>query len=580
ERDTIRPVHYSIYNQVADIESTMYPAVSWLEKTGQKDDPKPFIMCEYSHAMGNAVGNLQEYWDAIYRYKRLIGGCIWDWVDQGLAKEIPGEPGKYFFAYGGDFGDEPNDGNFCINGLTTPDRTITPKMEEVKKIYQNIWINPEDLSKGEIKIENKNLFINLKQYDPSWVLECNGRIIRSGTLEQMDIEPGDSEMVTVPVGKIIPRPGSEYYLNIYFRLHKDEIWAKKGHIVASAQMKMPVDVPEVKPIDPSLVPPLNMKEDGDNIRIEGKSFSLSFSKSAGTITKLSYFNTPVFSSREADQPSYMRRRRNREDEKVKYTVIGGPMVNIYRAPVDNDTWSRNRDMAKHQLWNLSGEVTSFSIEKSGDNKVAINVGLKSSDPAGYSIVSNTVYTIYGDGTIDVNTTFLPDEASWPLPRLGYIFRLNKGFENVEYFGAGPFENYVDRKHASYIGRYVTTADDMFVPYVRTQDCGNRTGVRWFTVTNHEGTGIMITAPHLMNFSALHYTPRDLDLANHPFELKKRKETILTVDLGDCGLGNGSCGPPPLDRYLLKTKKAVFNYIIKPYTSRLGDKADVAMEKEE
>jgi len=579
-RDTERPVHYSIYNQVADIESTMYPAVSWLEKTGQKDDPKPFIMCEYSHAMGNAVGNLQEYWDVIYKYKRLIGGCIWDWVDQGLAKEIPGKPGSYFFAYGGDFGDEPNDGNFCINGLTTPDRTITPKMEEVKKVYQNIWITPVDLLNGKINVENKNLFINLNQYNPSWVLECNGRIIRAGNLDPMNIAPGESGKITVPLGEITPHAGSEYFLNVYFRLNRDELWAKKGHIVASAQMKVPVDVPEVKAKDPSEIPPLDMKEDGDNVFITGKTFSMSFSKSAGTITRLDYFNKCIFSSQKADISGYMRRRRNQGDEKVQYTNIGGPMVNIYRAPVDNDTWSRNRDLAKHRLWDLSGEVTSFSARKVSDNRAEIKVDLKSTDPGGYSVVTNSVYIVYGDGTIDVNTTFLPDKASWPLPRLGFIFSLNPGFEHVEYFGAGPFENYVDRKHASYIGRYVTTVDDMFVPYVRTQDCGNRTDVRWFTVTNHEGTGIMVTAPHLMNFSALHFTPRDLDIANHPFELKKRKETILTVDLGDCGLGNGSCGPPPLDRYLLKTEKAVFSYVIKPYNSLLGDKADIAVQKEE
>jgi beta-galactosidase len=166
-----------------------------------------------------------------------------------------------------------------------------------------------------------------------------------------------------------------------------------------------------------------------------------------------------------------------------------------------------------------------------------------------------------------------------LPKLGFIFSLNEGFENVEYFGAGPFENYVDRKRAAFIGRYATTVDDMFVPYVRTQDCGNRTDVRWFTVTNHEGTGILVSAPKLMNFSALHFTPVDLDRANHPYELIKRKETILTVDLAGCGLGNGSCGPPPLDRYLLKTNKAVFNYIIKPYTSLSGDKDEVAKQRD-
>jgi beta-galactosidase len=579
-RDTERPVHYSIYNEIADIESTMYPPVSWLEQTGQKDSPKPFIMCEYAHAMGNAVGNLQEYWDVIYKYKRLIGGCIWDWVDQGLAKPVAGKPGEFFYAYGGDYGDQPNDGNFCINGLTTPDRSITPKMEEVKKVYQNVWISPVDIINGKIKIENKNLFINLKQYDPSWVLECDGKTIQSGNLAPLDIAPEASEEVTIPIEKIVPSAGSEYFLKVIFSLSNDELWAKRGHVVASEQMKVPVDVPEVRALNTDLMPDLNIREDGDNVIIEGKSFRMNFSKSAGTITSLDYFNTKIFESQEIDPPGNSRRTQNQKDRKTEFASIGGPMVNIYRAPIDNDSRFGIRAFAKNQLWNLKGELTEFSIQKINNKKVEIKANLKSSEPGGYSIVTNTIYTVYGNGTIDVNTTFIPDKSTAPLPKLGFIFRLNEGFENVEYFGAGPFENYVDRKRAAFIGRYTTSVDDMYVPYVRPQDCGNRTDVRWFTITNHEGTGLLVSAPMLMNFSALHFTPVDLDRANHPYELTKRKQTILTVDLAGCGLGNGSCGPPPLDRYLLKTNKAVFNYTIKPYTSLLGDKDEVAKEREE
>ncbi len=580
ERDTERPVHYSIYNEIADIESTMYPAVGWLEQTGKKDNPKPFIMCEYAHAMGNAVGNLQEYWDVIYKYKRLIGGCIWDWVDQGLSKPVPGKPGESFFAYGGDYGDEPNDGNFCINGLTTPDRSITPKMEEVKKVYQNVWITPVDLLNGKINIENKNLFINLKQYDPSWELQCDGKTIQSGMLAQLDIAPGASQEVKIPFDKLVPAAGSEYFLNIYLSLRNDELWAKKGHVVASEQLKVPYDVPEVEAVDEEKMPSLAMTEDGDDILITGKAFKMSFSKSAGTITSLECFNTGIFKSTPVELPGYMRRFRNSQNSKVEYSEIGGPMVNIFRARIDNDIRIRNRASSKVELWNLKGEVTSFSVQKINDKKIIIKADLKSTEPGGYSVVTNSIYTIHGDGSVNVNTTFIPDEASWSLPRLGFIFKLNDGFENVEYFGAGPFENYVDRKSASYIGKYSTTVNDMFVPYVRTQDCGNRTDVRWFTITNHEGTGIMVSAPHLLNFSALHYTPRDLDLANHPYELNRRKETIVTVDLGDCGLGNGSCGPPPLDRYLLKTKKAEFSYTIRPYSGMLGNKSDVARQRED
>ncbi len=180
--DITRPVHYSIQNQVADIESTMYPSVERLDETGAKDNPKPFFVCEYAHAMGNAVGNLKEYWEVIEKHRRLIGGCIWDWVDQGLAKPVPGKEDEYFYAYGGDYGDRPTDWNFCINGLTTPDRQITPKMIEVKKVYQYIGFNPVEITNGEIRIKNKYQFINLDRFNLSFEVECDGKIIQKGGL--------------------------------------------------------------------------------------------------------------------------------------------------------------------------------------------------------------------------------------------------------------------------------------------------------------------------------------------------------------------------------------------------------------
>jgi beta-galactosidase len=579
ERDTERPVHYERNNEIADIESTMYPALDRLEQAGKRDDPRPFLMCEYAHAMGNAVGNLKEYWEVINSNKRLIGGCIWDWVDQGLAKPVPGKAGEYFFAYGGDFGDQPNDGNFCINGLTTPDRQITPKMHEVKKVYQNIRITPADLNAGRIKVTNENYFINLGMYDLSWTLEQDGTVIQAGTMSSPDIAPGSSQEISLPVSRIDPVPGAEYFINVIFTLRKDELWATRGHIVASEQMRFPVEATSATAESLDEMPALTLSEEGDNVTISGKEFMLNFSKTAGTITSLEYFNTKIF-----DSDAIVRRGFGRggsiggqQAPQITYTRIGGPLVNLYRAPVDNDARSRGRATGNVELWNLKGEVTAFGAQKLNDKSVEVKIDLKSTEPSGYSVTTNTTYTVFGNGKIDIATTFLPDEASWPLPKLGFIFSLKDGFENVEYYGAGPFENYVDRKTAAFIGRYKTTADEMFVPYVRTQDCGNRTDVRWFTITNHNGYGIMVTAPNLMNFSALHYTPVDLNEANHPYELTRRNETVLTVDLAGCGLGNGSCGPPPLDRYLLKTTKAIFKYSIRPYTDILGDRALVAKQ---
>ena len=214
-------------------------------------------------------------------------------------------------------------------------------------------------------------------------------------------------------------------------------------------------------------------------------------------------------------------------------------------------------------------------KKISDKKVELRIDIKSTAPKGYSILTSNVYTVFGNGIIDVETIFTPDQAEWPLAKLGFILQLPKGFENVEYFGAGPFENYSDRKHSAAISKYNTSVDDMFVPYIRPQDCGNRSDVRWVTVTNREEVGMMITAPDHLNFSALHYSPFDLEKANHPYELTKRPETILTIDVAHNGLGGGSCGPPPMDRYLLKAEKTEFHYTIRPYTKNMGKKEDVA-----
>ena len=577
EMDSERPIHYERYNEVADIESCMYPKVEWLDETGAKDNPKPFIMCEYAHAMGNAVGNLQEYWDVIESHKRLIGGCIWDWVDQGLAKQIPGKEGEYFFAYGGDYGDRPTDWNFCINGLTTPDRQVTPKMEEVKKVYQYIGFEPVDLLSDKIKITNKYQFINLNKFNLSYELECDGKIIQANGLHPIDLAPGESKVIDIPIKKPELKPGSEYFLKIIFTLKTDEEWAKAGHTIAWEQFKVPYNIPEFI-ADTENIPDISVQNNEKEIIVTGKNFQAVFNKKAGTFSGLKYFNTTVLST----NPAVIYGKKPETDminQKTNdFGPVAGPVLNIFRAPVDNDYIFGNGpgpQWRKAELWDLTTDVQQVEVNNIASNKVEIKADIVSTAPKGYKVKTSSVFTVSGNGNIDVETTFTPDEAPWPLARLGLIMNLPEGFQNVEYYGAGPFENYVDRKHAAAIGRYQTTVDDMFVPYIRPQDCGNRSDVRWLSVTNRTGTGILISAKNHMDFSALHYTPLDLEKADHPYELNKRKETVLTIDVAQNGLGGGSCGPPPLERYQLKAEKTQFSYSIRPYTTELGDKAELA-----
>jgi beta-galactosidase len=580
ELDNSRPIHYQGYNEVADIESTMYPGVEWLDEIGAKTDPKPFFVCEYAHAMGNAVGNLQEYWDVIEKHKRLIGACIWDWVDQGLRKEVPGKPGEYFFAYGGDYGDRPTDWNFCANGLTTPDRSITPKMEEVKKVYQYIGINPQDILNGKISIKNKYQFINLNKFDLCWELSCDGSVIDAVNMPAPNLAPGELAEITVPFTKPQLKADGEYFMKVTFKLHTDEMWASRGHVIAWGQMAVPFAVPAVEPIHLQSLSSLTYTENGDWILVSGKAFNLKFNKLVGTVTDLDYFGTPVLQTKQEAIYGIKPETKMIYWDTLTNARVAGPMLNIFRAPVDNDYMfgggygPKWRNAALHSMHPI---VKSTTIKKQG-GALEIAVTIESKSPKGYTVRQNTVWKIYGNGFVDVTTDFDPDKLDYPLGKLGFLLQMPEGFEKVTFYGAGPHENYRDRLSSAAIGRYATTVDDMFEPYLRTQDCGNRSDVRWFTISNHNGVGLMVVAGGLMNFSALHYTPLDLEKANHPYELTRRKETILTVDMQHNGLGGGSCGPGPLEKYLLKTEKATFSFSIRPYIGNMGNMVDVAKMK--
>ncbi|MCA1756331.1 MAG: DUF4981 domain-containing protein [Bacteroidales bacterium] len=579
--DSSRPIHYERYNEVADIESSMYPSVEWLESKGKNAGSKPYIMCEYAHAMGNAVGNLQEYWDVIERYPSLIGGCIWDWVDQGLQKEIPGRQGEYFFAYGGDYGDRPTDWNFCINGLTTPDRQVTPKMEEMKKVYQYIEIKPVDAASGEVTITNKYSFTPLSSFIAEWQVTCNGSVMASGPLELPAIAPGSSAVVTIPSASLSMKAGNEYHLIISFRLRKPELWAGTSHIVAWEQI--PLSLPASMQENPVVMPEdqffqVVTDDHSDWLSVEGKNFAVTFSKKAGTITSLTYYGVRVIETSDIAingiQP---------ETDMIHWPVEhnqhpGGPLPNIFRAPVDNDyifgggpgpRWRENG------LGSMIHTVKEFGYRQRSNRVVDIDIVIESVSPTGYTMLTTTRYSVWGNGAIDVAATFNPDKAEWTLAKMGFLLHMPPGFEEVEYFGAGPHENYSDRMQSAAIGRYKTTVDGMFEPYVRPQDMGNRSEVRWFSVTNRSGYGILFTAPVPFNFSALHYRPLDLDHANHPYELTRRDETVITIDAAHCGLGGGSCGPGPMERYLLPAADTGFSYSIRPWNSHSGDKAVAA-----
>lgn len=565
-RDAERPIHYERFNEVADIESTMYPDVPWFIEQGLKNDPKPFFLCEYAHAMGNAVGNLQEYVDAFYNSKRLIGGCIWDWVDQGLYKEIPQRKGEYFLAYGGDFGDRPTDWNFCANGLTTADRRITPKLEEVRKVYQNIHFKDVDVLRGKVLLINRFAFTDLNEYDGFWSVEQDGKVIQSGVLTGFSLAPDQKMEVEIPFSKPQLKAESEYFLKIEFRLKTDTPWSKRGYVIAWEQFKIPFEVPAITANGVGKMPEMTWQENDYGILIKGKDFELSFSKRTGTISNYTFRGTALIQTHpeaeagvhpETGLISWMTESPHR---------VSGPRVNVFRAPVDNDyifgggpgpIWQAQG------LAHLNHTVTTMTAENNGNGSITLNVHQTAAAKGGFSIRTTTRYVVYGDGSIEMEITFDPDQVKWPLAKLGVIMEMPDGFEQVEWFGAGPHENYSDRKSSAAIGLYQKTVTEMEEDYIRPQDMGNRSDVRHFEVTNHAGQGIVFKADSLLNFSASHYLPTDLDQANHGYELVARPETILTIDAIQNGLGGGSCGPGPMEQYLLKAHSKTMKLRLQP-----------------
>ena len=541
--DDTRPIHYEWMNSIADIDSTMYPSVDDLRHFGESKSKKPFIMCEYAHAMGNAVGNLREYWEVIEKYPRLIGGCIWDWVDQGLRKKTP--DGKEYFAYGGDFGDHPNDGNFCLNGLLFPDHTLSPKVWEVKKVYQYVAFEPVDLLNGKVRIRNKYYFTNLKEFIISWELSEDGKIIQKGELPPLDIPPGESREVSIEIKKPQLNPGAEYWLTLSAKLAEDTLWAKKGFEVAWEQMKMPYNVPEKPLMEVNEFPPLKVEESWgkERVVVEGKDFSVTFEKNTGTVSRLLYSGETVLDG-------------------------NGPEINLFRAPVDNDKWIKDEWYALG-LEKLRCKVEEFRVRELKPRVVQVYSKIKA-EGDGFTFCCIYSWTVLGNGMIVLDTKVNSFSQEIVLPKIGVRMILPKKFENFRWYGRGPHENYVDRKTGARIGVYQKKVEDLFVPYVYPQDMGTRCDVRWCALFNNLQKGIFIICDPPMAVSALPYTAEELDKAKHTCELPQSNKVVLCIDYAHTGLGNASCGPPPLEKYILKAQPAHFRVVFCPYDERKGE----------
>lgn len=508
-----RLIHYEGMNEVADMDSRMYPSVNNMIRLDKDENLKdrPFFLCEYAHAMGNSIGNLKEYWDYIeFESKRMIGGCIWDWVDQSLCKH--GEPQTNMY-YGGGFGDYPNDNDFCCNGIITADRHVTSKLEQVKKVYQ--YVDFRLTQEGKIRIRNRYCFHDLSAYMIKYELLRDGLIICNVTESMPAVQPGDSIDMDIPV-KVPEDVDGTYYLNLSLELKEATIWAPAGHSVAAEQLLLKKN--STPWTAEASAENIKAEETADRINVSGSGWSFGINKQTGAVVDLTY--------------------------------AGKQMV----AQGENFLFNGYRSINNDRTGNLNVQRQNTTVKLvNNDNKPVIKVTQTVQGGRGSrsKVAVETDYSFLNDkGEISVISKFSND-TNEDFRRLGLQAFLDKSLENVEYLGRGPMENYPDRKDCAFVGRYNTTVSGMQEEYIKPQSMGERCDVNWLKLTDNSGKGICITniVGNLM-FSAQHYTDEELWQTKYLHELKniRKPEVVLHLDAAMRGIGNASCGPGPLPQY--------------------------------
>ncbi len=553
--DSTRPIHYEgaagnpFDYPYVDMISRMYERIPGIIRLATNSDTRPMVLCEYAHAMGNSVGNLPEYWRAIRSHKRLIGGFIWDWVDQGIRKTAP--DGTSYWGYGGDFGDNPNDGNFCCNGLVMPDRKPNPSLAEVRKVYQRIHVRPVDALAGRFVIENEYDFRSLDFVEGWWVIINDHATIQHGKLPKLALEPKQTQEIEIPFSQPDLEPGAEYWLNMSFMLTGDTSWAPKGHVVAWHQFKIPFDVPPSPTVAVDPMPPATLRDQGNAFTVSADAFTVSIGKTSGAIESIKFKGSELVTS---------------------------PLVpNFWRPPIDND--NGNQMPRRLGAWKNAGPgrtVESVTAEQVQPQLVRITARAKL--PIGDGTKYTTVYDVHGSGDIVVEASMEPAAKLPELPRFGMQMAIPGTYSTMTYFGRGPHENYWDRNSGSGVGRYSGPVEEMIHVYTRPQENGNRTDVRWLTLTDNHGTGLMAVGMPLLSVSAWPFSMDDLAKAMHIHELPRRDFITLNLDYRQMGVGgDDSWGALPHEEYRLPAKPYTYRFRLRPYSKGMGEANALARE---
>ena len=579
--DTSRPVQYERNNDIVDMGSNQYPSIAWVQGAvqGKYKLKYPFHISEYAHSMGNACGNLIDYWDAIESTNFFMGGAIWDWVDQALDKQDPAT-GKTYWAYGGDFGkdNKPNDGMFCMNGIMRPDLTPKAQYFEVKKVYQNVGVKAIDMKQGQIEIFNKNYFEPLKNYQIVWSLYKDGVCVKKNQPLQGAkniVGPREKGIYTLPYDYASLDANSEYFVTVQFLLGKDMPWAKKGYPQMEEQLRVKgadVAAPSIAAVAKTgKAMKYQLDKAAKRANITGENFQVAFDLNTGAIYSLKYGNQIIFKDG------------------------NGPQLDAYRAPTDNDAGiGYHNAWFKNGLYDLQHVVKSwtctpnkkdgtykldFTVESQGKEGCDVNYGNRDRDPescynfeknkhaltdADLKFTSRQIYTIYKDGSIEMQSAIGANRSKVILPRIGYSMVLPSELNQYDYYGRGPVNNYNDRKTSQFIGWYQSPVAEQGIMLPKPQAQGNREEVRWCAVTNSQQQGVVFISDSTMSASALPWSQQELTLAAHPYQLPKSSGTHLHLDAKVTGLGGASCGQGgPLTPDQVRSTPTTFGFIIRP-----------------
>ncbi len=534
--DPTRPVHYERFGRgagnPADFDGQMYNTPEGVAGIARdKNLTKPFYICEFAHAMFNSMGSLAEYSDVFDQHPEIVGGAIWEWQDQALWNRR--DPKRPILAYGGGFGDHPNDHYFIHKGVVAADRSPKPHYPEMKRAYQWIDIEPVDLGAGQIKIRNKYQFITLAGLGGRWTLTEDGREIQRGRLTMPALAPRGETVLGIPVKVTTPKPGAEYFLRVSFALAQDEKWAKKGYELAAAQFKLPIGTPVVAAPGTKRVTWLSGS--GAGVVAVGDGFRVGFD-TTGAMTILERNGVNLLAAG------------------------GGPQLHLWRAPHRNDDMWAYRDWEKYGVTGLKFSLVDMKMIHAGNG--ALRVVTKGDGKNGFSVTHTATYTITGDGLITVDNDVKFDGPRIPLARIGVRMLLDPRLDQLQFLGRGPMENYADRKSGFDVGLYTTGINDQYA-YEKPMERGNHEDVRWAALTGARLPGVLVQATDsLLQVAALPHTDEQMMPVEYKIDLPASTATVLMISGKTLGVGSAGCGPRPLDKYIVWSDPAKFSYVLR------------------